>query len=214
MKLDSERALTPVVVQDDVTGEIRMLAWADEAALERTRTTKRATFFSRSRNTPWVKGETSGHWVEVHEVRLDCDQDAALYLGRPNGPTCHTGAESCFFASAGGRAERAPLLLRLEGALEARKTSTAEQSYTKSLYEGGALRIGQKLREEADELARAIDSEADSRVVSEAADVVYHLMVGLRHRGIAVRDVLAELDRRFGRSGHEEKAARGPKTGA
>jgi phosphoribosyl-ATP pyrophosphohydrolase/phosphoribosyl-AMP cyclohydrolase len=201
MKFDSE-GLMPVVVQDDLTGEVRMLAYADAAALERTRKEGKATFFSRSRNAPWVKGETSGNFVEVREVRLDCDEDAALYLGRPRGPTCHTGSESCFSGT------RVPLLLRLESVLEARKASTGEKSYTKSLYEGGALRIGEKLREEADELARAVDGEADSRVVSEAADVVYHLMVALRHRGVPVRDVLAELDRRFGQSGHEEKANR------
>ena len=100
-------------------------------------------------------------------------------------------------------------MLRLESALEARKTSTGEKSYTKSLYEGGAPRIGAKLREEADELARAIDAEADSRVVSEAADVIYHLIVGLRHRNVTLRAVFAELDARFGESGHAEKAARG-----
>ena len=206
MKLDSQ-GLMPVVVQDELTGEVRMLAYATPAALEATRATGRATFFSRSRNAEWVKGETSGNFVDVREVRLDCDEDAALYLGRPAGPTCHTGAASCFDAGT-----RAPLLVKLEAELEARKSSTGEKSYTKSLYEGGALRIGEKLREEADELARAIDGEADSRVVSEAADVVYHLMVALRHRGVAVRDVLAELDRRFGQSGHAEKAARTGKT--
>lgn len=200
-----------MVVQDELTGEVRMLAYADAAALAETRESKRATFFSRSRNARWVKGETSGHFVDVREVRLDCDDDAVLYLGRPNGPTCHTGAASCFSVTA---TRPAPFLLALEAELEARKASTAEQSYTKSLYEGGALRIGSKLREEADELARAIDGEADSRVVSEAADVLYHLLVGLRHRNVPLRDVLAELDRRVGRSGHDEKAARSPKPGA
>jgi phosphoribosyl-ATP pyrophosphohydrolase/phosphoribosyl-AMP cyclohydrolase len=204
MLFDSE-GLMPVVVQDDLTGEVRMVAYVDEAALERTRTEGRATFYSRSRKAPWVKGETSGNFIDVREVRFDCDEDAALYLGRPHGPTCHTGSESCFGTKV---AARAPLLLRLEQALEARKVSTSEKSYTKSLYEGGAVRIGQKLREEADELSRAIDGEADSRVVSEAADVVYHLMVGLRHRGVALSAVLAELDRRFGESGHDEKAKR------
>jgi phosphoribosyl-ATP pyrophosphohydrolase/phosphoribosyl-AMP cyclohydrolase len=204
MVFDSE-GLMPVVVQDDLTGEVRMLAYADAAALERTRASGRATFFSRSRKAPWVKGETSGNFVEVRDVRFDCDEDAALYLGHPHGPTCHTGRESCFGKEG---AFRAPFLLRLEEALETRKTSTAEKSYTKSLFDGGAARIGEKLREEADELSRAIDGEADSRVVTEAADVVYHLIVGLRHRGIALASVLAELDRRFGESGHDEKAKR------
>ncbi len=179
-----------------------MLAYADAKALEETRESGRATFWSRSRKERWVKGATSGHHVDVREIRVDCDEDAILYLGQPNGPTCHTGTPSCF------RGARAPLLLALEDELESRKSSTAEKSYTKSLYEGGALRIGEKLREEADELARAVDGEADSRVVSEAADVVYHLMVALRHRRIPIASVLAELDRRFGESGHEEKAKR------
>ena len=194
--------LIPVVVQDDLTGEVRMLAYADAPALERTKKEGHATFFSRSRNAQWVKGETSGNFIDVREVRLDCDEDAVLYLGTPHGPTCHTGTTSCFSG------EPRPLLLRLEAALEARKTSTGEKSYTKSLYEGGAPRIGEKLREEADELARAVAGETDERVVSEAADVVYHLMVALRHRNVPVRAVLAELDRRFGTSGHEEKANR------
>ena len=194
--------LIPVVVQDDLTGEVRMLAYADDAALLRTKKEGRAAFFSRSRNAPWLKGETSGNFIDVREVRLDCDSDAAIYLGTPHGPTCHTGSETCFAG------QRAPLLLRLESTLEARKASTGEKSYTKSLYDGGAARIGEKLREEADELARAVDAETDERVVSEAADVVFHVIVALRHRNVALRDVLAELDRRFGTSGHEEKANR------
>jgi phosphoribosyl-AMP cyclohydrolase / phosphoribosyl-ATP pyrophosphohydrolase len=201
MEFDSD-GLMPVVVQDDLTGEVRMLAYADKSAIDHTRKVGRATFFSRSRKTQWVKGETSGNYVDVREVRFDCDEDAALYLGQPHGPTCHEGTPSCF------KGARAPFLLRLEDALEARKHSSAEKSYTKSLYEGGALRIGEKLREEADELARAVDGEADSRVVSEAADVVYHLMVALRHRGITVASVLGELDQRFGESGLAEKAKR------
>jgi phosphoribosyl-ATP pyrophosphohydrolase/phosphoribosyl-AMP cyclohydrolase len=205
MKFDADTSLMPVIVQDELTGEVRMLAYANEAAIEETKKTGRATFFSRSRNARWVKGETSGHHVDVSEVRLDCDEDAAIYLGRASGPTCHTGTESCFART---NESRAPLLLRLEAALEARKSSTSEKSYTKSLYEGGALRIGEKIREEADELARAIDGEADSRVVAEAADVIYHVLVGLRHRGVSLSSVLAELARRFGESGHEEKAKR------
>jgi len=195
----------PVVVQDDLTGEVRMVAYANAEALERTRSQGRATFFSRSRKAPWVKGETSGNFIDVRAVRFDCDEDTALYLGRPHGPSCHTGRESCFDDKGAGRA---PLLLKLEATLEARKASTGDKSYTKSLYDGGAVRIGQKLREEADELARAVDGEADSRVVSEAADVVYHLMVALRHRELPLSSVLAELDRRFGESGHDEKAKR------
>jgi len=200
-----DQGLLPVVVQDDLTGEVRMLAYANAEALERTRSTHRATFFSRSRSSMWIKGETSGHVIDVRDVRFDCDEDAALYLGEPHGPSCHTGSESCFGAAGGARV---PLLLRLEAALEERKGAAAGASYTKSLYDAPE-RIGQKIEEEAGELARALSSESDERVVSEAADVVYHLMVGLRHRNVPVRAVLAELDRRFGTSGHAEKATRG-----
>ena len=199
-----EAGLLPVVVQDDLTGEVRMLAWANADALERTRSTGRATFFSRSRDAIWVKGETSGNVIDVREVRFDCDEDAALYLGTAHGPSCHTGSEACFGSNGGARA---PLLLRLEAALEERKHGSASASYTKSLYDAPE-KIGEKVQEEASELAQALAHESDERVVSEAADVVYHLLVGLRHRDVPIRAVLAELDRRFGTSGHAEKAAR------
>jgi phosphoribosyl-ATP pyrophosphohydrolase/phosphoribosyl-AMP cyclohydrolase len=204
------RGLVPVVVVDALTGEVRMVAYADEHALARTRETGLATFFSRSRSATWVKGETSGNTIGVRQVLLDCDADCALYVADPTGPSCHTGAPSCFFRDADGRdATGAPLLSRLARVVEARTADPAARSYTRSLLDGGAERIGAKLREEADELARAIDAETPERVASEAADVLFHLVVGLSSRGVAIRDVLSVLDRRFGTSGHDEKAARG-----
>jgi phosphoribosyl-ATP pyrophosphohydrolase/phosphoribosyl-AMP cyclohydrolase len=230
--LDSN-GLVPVVVQDHLTGEIGMVAYANTEAVKKTLEGGKATFFSRSRGELWEKGQTSGNVVQVRRVLVDCDGDCLLYAGDPSGPLCHTGAPSCFFrelasgpsarASAGpqvqesfglsARASAGPqtLLARLEHTLDERKESTAAESYTKSLYAGGAEAIGAKIREEAGELAHAVAEETDARVVSEAADVVYHLIVGLRHRGIALRDVLAELDRRHGTSGHAEKAGRSPK---
>jgi phosphoribosyl-AMP cyclohydrolase / phosphoribosyl-ATP pyrophosphohydrolase len=206
--------LLPVVVQDRLTGEIRMLAHATAEAVHATLETGRATFWSRSRGELWEKGRLSGNGVKVSRVLVDCDADALVYLSDPHGPTCHTGAPSCFFqvlegAKLAQKAEQPQTTLaRLEETLEARKTSTAEKSYTKSLFEGGAPAIGKKLREEAGELADAIAGESDERVASEAADVVYHLLVGLQHRGIGWRDVLAKLEARAGTSGHVEKAAR------
>jgi phosphoribosyl-ATP pyrophosphohydrolase/phosphoribosyl-AMP cyclohydrolase len=138
-----------------------------------------------------------------------------VYSGEPQGNSCHTGAQSCFFQAlegdALGQASQQPqtLLAMLENVLEDRKKSTGSTSYTKSLYDGGAPAIGAKVREEADEFARALEKESDERMVSECADVVYHLLVGLRSRGVPLRKVLAELWNRFGTSGHEEKAARG-----
>lgn len=214
--------LIPVIAQDHLTGEVRMFAFASAEAVLATLTTKRATFFSRSRAEIWEKGKTSGHTLAVKRVYVDCDADALIYAVEPNGPTCHTNAESCFFQVIGeGSAaldgdvarlepdpEGAALMSRLEARLEARRTSTSDKSYTKSLYEGGPAKIGAKVREEADELARAIEGESDERVTSEAADVVYHLLVGLRARGISWREVLAKLEERLGTSGHVEKASR------
>jgi phosphoribosyl-ATP pyrophosphohydrolase/phosphoribosyl-AMP cyclohydrolase len=212
LKLD-DRGLVTVVAQDRRTGEIRMLAHADEAALRATARSGFAHFYSRSRQRMWKKGEESGNTLAVSEIWLDCDADAAVYLVEPAGPTCHTGRASCFFTrvhpAAAGEGERAlPILSHLERELERRRDSTAAKSYTRSLLDEGAPKIGAKLREEADELARAIADESDARVASEAADVVYHLMVGLLHRGVPLAAVQAELARRFGTSGHEEKASR------
>lgn len=210
-----DKGLVTVVVQDRMTGEIRMLAHANREALEHTLATRRATFWSRSRAALWTKGETSGNTIHVAELWLDCDRDAVVYLADPDGPSCHTGADSCFFDRVDDGAAReggaAPMLLVLERALHARASATATKSYTKSLLEAGAPKIAAKVREEGDELARAIEGEADENVVKESADVVYHLMVGLMHRGLSLRDVERELARRFGVSGHDEKASRAPK---
>jgi phosphoribosyl-AMP cyclohydrolase / phosphoribosyl-ATP pyrophosphohydrolase len=207
--------LVPVIVQDHLTGEIRMFAFATAAAIEKTRETGKATFWSRSRDELWEKGQTSGNEIRVLKVLVDCDADCVIYSSEPHGNSCHTGSPTCFFQRLDGETLEATeqpqtLLATLESVLEARKSSTGKSSYTKSLYDAGAPKIGAKLREEADEAARAIESEGDDRVVSEAADVLYHLLVGLRWRSIPVRRVFVELARRLGTSGHEEKASRRP----
>lgn len=204
--------LVTVVVQDQHRGDIRMVAHADRAALERTLATGEGHFYSRSRGRPWRKGEESGNILRVKEVWRDCDGDAVLYLVDPVGPSCHTGERSCFFSRldaespAGLRGE--PTLVRFEDALEARRSATSEKSYTRSLLEKGAPAVNAKIVEEAGELSAAIAGEGDDRVDSEAADVLYHVVVGLLLRGRHLRDVLVELARRFGTSGHAEKAAR------
>jgi phosphoribosyl-ATP pyrophosphohydrolase/phosphoribosyl-AMP cyclohydrolase len=217
-----DKGLLPVVAQDHLTGAIRMVAFANDRAVHLTLETGRATFWSRSRGELWEKGLTSGNGMAVRAVLVDCDADCLIYLVAPEGPTCHTGRPSCFFRTA--RLEDgdvrlsdvevpAPTLLgRLEIVLEARQAATAKASYAKSLYEGGAAKIGEKLVEEAGELARAVAGEADDRVVAEAADVLFHVMVALRSRGVAFEQVLRELDRRSGTSGHDEKRSRTPRT--
>ncbi len=205
--------LVTVVVQDRLTGEIRMVAHADDEAIQKTHATGEAHFFSRSRGALWKKGETSGHVLRVAEIWADCDADALLYLVDPIGPSCHTGAPSCFFQplAASGAGRPLALLARLEEALVARASASADASYTRSLLDRGRATIAEKIREEGDELASALVSESDDRVTSEAADLVYHVLVGLLARGVPLRTVEAELARRFGVSGHDEKAARPPK---
>ena len=213
--------LIPVVVQDHLTGEIRMFAHATIEAVRATLETGRATFWSRSRNELWEKGLTSGNSLEVRRIIVDCDEDCLIYLSEPSGATCHTGAPSCFFQTLehdGVIHQRGAtpqtVLTRLELQIDARKLATAEQSYTKSLFDGGVETMCAKIREEADELARAIAGESEERVANEAADVVYHLLVGLRSRDVSWRDVLRVLEARSGVSGHEEKLSRFEKAAA
>jgi phosphoribosyl-ATP pyrophosphohydrolase/phosphoribosyl-AMP cyclohydrolase len=209
-----DRGLIPVIVQDRLTGEVRMFAFATSEAVRTTLETGRATFWSRSRGELWQKGRTSGNEVRVDRVLVDCDADCLVYSGEPHGNSCHTGAPTCFFQTLESdkltQASELPqtLLATLEALLESRKHSEASASYTKSLYNKGPTAIGAKIREEAGELADAIEKESDNRVVSEAADTIYHLLVGLRSRSVPFRRVLAELARRLGTSGHEEKASR------
>lgn len=219
LKFD-ERGLCVAIAQDHVTGDVRMVAWMNAAALAQTLATGKATFFSRSRNKLWTKGETSGHFLHVMSTHVDCDGDALLLRVSPVGPSCHTGRPTCFFRDVnreGITQETAPpasnFLSVLERELIERQTSTGKKSYTKALLDAGAGKIGDKVEEEAGEFAHAIASESDERVVNEAADVLYHLLVGLRLRGVSVSDVLTTLAARAGVSGHEEKARRSAPSG-
>jgi phosphoribosyl-ATP pyrophosphohydrolase/phosphoribosyl-AMP cyclohydrolase len=215
LTFDSRTGLLPAIAQDRLTGQVRMVAYMNREALERTLSTGNATFFSRERQRLWTKGETSGNVLKVQAVFADCDADTLVLLVDPAGPSCHTGRPSCFFRKldeSGSLVDQAseaqPFLQTLEAVIEARQLSTAERSYTRSLLDGGALKIGDKLREEADELARALASESDDRVLNEAADLLFHALVGLRSRGLAVSSVLHVLAERTGTSGHAEKASR------
>jgi phosphoribosyl-ATP pyrophosphohydrolase/phosphoribosyl-AMP cyclohydrolase len=210
-----ERGLIPAIAQDHLTGQVRMMAYMNQAALELTLASGKATFFSRSRGALWTKGETSGNVLQVVSLTADCDADTLLLSVLPSGPSCHTGRPACFFRKVepGGQLsdqprESAPFLSELGELLESRKASTEEKSYTKSLLVGGPDKIGAKLREEADELARAIKDESDERVLSEAADVLYHALVGLTQRGLTLRQVIEVLAKRTHQSGHAEKASR------
>jgi phosphoribosyl-ATP pyrophosphohydrolase/phosphoribosyl-AMP cyclohydrolase len=210
-----EQGLIAAIVQDRLTGQVRMLGYMNREALVATLRTGRATFFSRSRGELWEKGATSGHTLHVASIHADCDADALVLMADPVGPTCHTGSPSCFFrrvrqdgVAEDSGSDATAFLEQLEREIEGRKSSVAAQSYTRWLLDGGPERIGGKIREEADELARAIDAETEDRVASEAADVIYHLLVGIASRGVPLRDVVGKLAARSGVSGHEEKARR------
>jgi phosphoribosyl-AMP cyclohydrolase / phosphoribosyl-ATP pyrophosphohydrolase len=221
-----DAGLITAVVQDRLTGQVRMVAWMNREALDATLSSGFATFYSRSRRALWRKGETSGHVLRVHEVAVDCDGDTLLVQVDPEGPSCHTGRATCFFRKLSTAASTPaltaappelepsvadladPFLLSLEAEIELRSRSTAQRSYTRSLLDGGVPKISAKISEEAAELNAALAGETDDRVASEAADVVYHLMVGLRARGVALRRVIEVLAKRAGQSGHAEKASR------
>lgn len=213
LKWDSA-GLIAAVAQDRLTGQVRMVAWMNREALEATLDSGCATFYSRSRGKLWRKGESSGHLLRVSEVAVDCDGDTLLLLVDPEGPSCHTGRATCFFRRLEANAEAAdprdagPFLLCLEEEIEKRALSTAERSYTRSLLDGGVAKISEKITEEAGELNRALAGESAERVASEAADLVYHTLVGLRARGVEWRQVIEALAQRAGRSGHAEKASR------
>jgi phosphoribosyl-ATP pyrophosphohydrolase/phosphoribosyl-AMP cyclohydrolase len=204
------------VAVDAATGAVLMLAWMNDEALAKTLETGEAHFFSRSRQALWRKGETSGNVLKVREVRIDCDDDAILLVVDPTGPACHTGKASCFYRvlpdlkeDDGPPGAPAAILERLARTIEARRQATAEKSYTRSLLDAGMPKILAKIAEEHGELAAELPAGAEDAVVHETADLLYHVWVGLAARGVAPARVFAELERRFGVSGHDEKASRG-----
>jgi len=206
-----DRGLVPCIVQDAATGTVLMLGWMNADALRITRETKAVTFWSRSRHALWTKGETSGNTLALVELRFDCDLDAVLARATPAGPTCHTGTTSCFFKhddAPDDDGPELPILQRLAGIIEARRSATADKSYTKSLLDAGMPKILAKIAEEHGELAAELPAGDDAKVIHETADLLFHVMVGLAARRIPIDAVLAELARRFGTSGHIEKAQR------
>jgi phosphoribosyl-AMP cyclohydrolase / phosphoribosyl-ATP pyrophosphohydrolase len=209
IRFDSS-GLVPCVAQDWRTGEVLTLAYMNDEALRRTRETGELHFFSRSRSELWRKGETSGNTQRVRQLRYDCDGDAMVALVEPAGPACHTGQRSCFYRDLDGSADTgidappAPCepgpaaheaLAVLERTLAERQRERPDGSYTLELLDDPP-RIGAKLREEADEAARAAESESDERLTEEAADVLYHLLVLLRSRELTVEAVEEALNGR------------------
>ncbi len=200
--------LVPVVTQESRSGDVLMVAYANQDALERTLATGLAHYFSRSRGVLWQKGETSSHGQRVVEVRLDCDADTVLYRVEQTGPACHTGTRTCFSTVISGEAGKGGsgdgtqedpgghLLSRLARTIAQRASDRPEGSYTVELLAGGVGKASQKVGEEAVEVVVAANSEDDERLASEAADLLYHLLVLLQARGVPLDVVLQELERR------------------
>ena len=185
--------LLPAIVQDALSGKVLMQGYMDQDALTKTLETGKVTFFSRSKQRLWTKGETSGHTLHLVSVACDCDQDSLLVLANPNGPTCHTGAESCWFE---GNTPAFTFLADLERVLAARKDADPKSSYTASLYNKGIKRIAQKVGEEGVETALAATVHDKEELKNEAADLLYHLTVLLQASDMSLNDALNVLRER------------------
>jgi len=190
--------LLPAIVQHWLTGEVLMLGYMNADALAATQASGSVTFFSRSKQRLWTKGETSGHVLVAKSIRMDCDADTLLVQADPHGPTCHNGTSSCF----GDDTQPAlGFLAELDALIARRHAERPAGSYTTTLFEGGIRRMAQKVGEEGVETALAAVAQDDDALLGEAADLVYHLTVALRARGLGLADVTRKLEERHaGRS--------------
>lgn len=198
MKIDFAKyadGLAPAIVQDAQTGKVLMLGFMDEAALAKTLSEKRVTFFSRSKQRLWTKGETSGHFLDVVEVRSDCDADSLLIKVKPHGPVCHTGSDTCFFEE--NRPATFGFLTELEAIIKDRFENPTEQSYVASLAEKGVKKMAQKVGEEGVEVALEALGSDPGLFLGEAADLVFHLLVLLRAKGHSLAEVETVLRKRM-----------------
>jgi phosphoribosyl-AMP cyclohydrolase / phosphoribosyl-ATP pyrophosphohydrolase len=192
--------LLPAIVQDAHSARVLMLGFMNETALRTTLELRRVTFFSRTKNRLWTKGETSGHYLNVVTVAQDCDNDSLLITAQPDGPTCHNGTASCFGDDIRTEASGIAFLSKLESVIAQRITERPEGSYTAKLWADGVTRMAQKVGEEGVEVALAAVTQADDRLVGESADLLFHLTLLLKNRGLSLGDVVKELERR-----HEAK---------
>ena len=196
MKIDFEKmgGLVPAIVQDAVTKNVLMLGFMNEEAYQRTLETRHVTFWSRTRQTLWTKGETSGNFLNLVDIKTDCDQDTLLVKAHPDGPTCHTGTDTCW----GEDNDSNPLLFltELQDFINRRKEEMPEGSYTTSLFTKGVNKIAQKVGEEALETVIEATNGTSEHLVYEASDLLYHLLVLLTEKGLRIEDVAAELQKR------------------
>jgi phosphoribosyl-ATP pyrophosphohydrolase/phosphoribosyl-AMP cyclohydrolase len=193
---DKNDGLLPTIVQDAGSGQVLMLGYMNRDALRETLAKRRVTFFSRSKARLWTKGETSGHFLDVVDVAADCDSDTLLIMARAHGPTCHNGTQSCFGDEINADARQLSFLNRLESVIAQRLADRPEGSYTARLWAQGPTRIAQKVGEEGVEVALAAVTQADDRLISESADLLFHLALLLKSRNLSLNAAVHELERR------------------
>ncbi len=185
--------LVPVIIQDAVTQKVLMLGYMNEAAFEQTKAEQRVTFFSRSKQRLWTKGETSGNFLNVVDIKLDCDNDTLLIKVNPVGAVCHTGADTCFKEE---NVADIQFLNMLGEIIHERKTNPSDKSYTSSLFKKGVNKIAQKVGEEAVEVVIEAKDDNDDLFKSECADLMYHLMVLLEYKNVGLKDIVDILQER------------------
>jgi len=198
-KLDFEKGggLLPAIIQDADTGQVLMLGYMNEEALRKTLEEERVTFYSRTKQRLWTKGETSGNTLNVINIQSDCDRDTILILADPDGPVCHTGETSCFFKKDfKPRAARLGFLADLEDLIRDRKKKLPENSYTTSLFKEGIDKIAQKVGEEAVETIIESKNSERENLIGEVSDLIYHLLVLLTERNISLETVVKMLEKR------------------
>jgi len=196
VNFDKGGGLVPAIVQDADSGAVLMLAFMNREALEKTLARKRAVFYSRSKQRLWEKGETSGNTLDLVDVVADCDNDALLVMARPRGPACHKGTITCFGDESHSAATDIGFLAKLEGVVARRAAEKPEDSYTAKLLAKGINKVAQKVGEEGVETALAGASESDQKLVEESADLLFHLLVLLHARGLALSQVVRALESR------------------
>lgn len=199
MKIDFEKmgGLVPAIVQDAITKNVLMLGFMNEEAYQKTLATKHVTFWSRTRQTLWTKGETSGNFLNLVDMKIDCDNDTLLVKVHPDGPTCHTGTDTCW-GEENTIGPESPLhfLSELQDFINKRKEEMPEGSYTTSLFTKGINKIAQKVGEEALETVIEATNGTNEHLVYEASDLLYHLLVMLTEKGLRIEDVAMELQKR------------------
>ncbi|MBQ0049270.1 MAG: bifunctional phosphoribosyl-AMP cyclohydrolase/phosphoribosyl-ATP diphosphatase HisIE [Bacteroidales bacterium] len=198
MEIDFKKGdgLVPAIIQDANTQKVLMLGYMDEEAFKKTQETGLVTFYSRTRQTLWTKGETSGNYLHVVSIKNDCDQDTLLIQVKPDGPVCHTGTDTCWGEENTKTENPLLFLTELSNFIEKRHAEMPEGSYTTSLFRDGLNRMAQKVGEEALELVIEATNGTNDRLIYEGSDMLYHLIVLLTHKGLRIEDMVAELRER------------------